>query len=159
MKIYQLLTLSSILLMTLIKGPFYLSDKVFKAAADSTSEVLVGDSSAVDSSKSLALVPPFDFPIVLSGNFGELRSNHFHGGLDFKTQGTVNKPVHAQADGYISRFRVTHGSGYVLDVVYDNGLSAIYRHLNGFVGEAARRIKELQYEQESWEVELKVNPD
>lgn len=104
------------------------------------------------------LVPPFDFPIALSGNFGELRSNHFHGGLDFKTQGTVNKPVRAQADGYIQRLRVTHGSGYVLDVVYENGLSAIYRHLNAFVGEAARRVEELQYSSESWEVELEAAP-
>ena len=33
--------------------------------------------------------PPFDFPLTRSGNFGELRSNHFHGGVDFKTQGEV----------------------------------------------------------------------
>lgn len=109
--------------------------------------------------KAQQLVPPFDFPIALSGNFGELRSNHFHGGLDFKTQGTVNRPVRAQADGYIQRFRVTHGSGYVLDVVYHNGYSAIYRHLNAFVGEASRRIEELQYSSESWEVELTCSPE
>ena len=45
---------------------------------------------------------PFDFPLYLSGNFGELRSNHFRGGLDFKTQGVVGKPLLAIADGYIS---------------------------------------------------------
>ena len=44
---------------------------------------------------------PFDFPLLLSGNFGELRSNHFHGGLDFKTQGVTGKPLLAIADGYI----------------------------------------------------------
>ena len=36
---------------------------------------------------------PFDFPIVFSGNFGEIRANHFHGGLDFKTQGATGKPI------------------------------------------------------------------
>ena len=60
--------------------------------------------------------PPFDFPMIFSGNFGEIRANHFHGGLDFKTGGTIGKPVRALAEGYISRIRVTHGSGYVLDV-------------------------------------------
>ena len=52
---------------------------------------------------------PFDFPLYLSGNFGELRSNHFHGGLDFKTQGVVGKPLLAIADGYISKVTVTPG--------------------------------------------------
>ena len=88
--------------------------------------------------------PPFDFPIVFSGNFGEIRANHFHGGLDFKTGGVTGKPVRALAAGYISRIRVTHGSGYVLDVVYDNGYSTINRHLSAFVGEIARRVEELQ---------------
>lgn len=101
-----------------------------------------------------SFIPPFDFPIVFSGNFGELRANHFHGGLDFKTGGTIGKPVRAQADGYISRIRVTHGSGYVLDVVYDNGYTAIYRHLSAFVGKVAKRVKALQYEKESWEIEI-----
>ena len=45
--------------------------------------------------------PPFDFPLTLSGNFGELRSNHFHGGVDFKTQGEVGKPIHCIADGAV----------------------------------------------------------
>ena len=67
-----------------------------------------------------SFTPPFDFPITFSGNFGEIRANHFHGGLDFKTGGTIGKPVRALADGYISRIRVTHGSGYVLDVAYDD---------------------------------------
>lgn len=97
---------------------------------------------------------PFDFPIYFSGNFGELRSNHFHGGLDFKTQGVSGKKVFALADGYISRIRVNHGSGYVLDVVYDNGYTTINRHLSAFVGEIARLIEEKQYEEESWEVEI-----
>ena len=62
------------------------------------------------------------FPSFSPVNFGEIRANHFHGGLDFKTGGAIGKPVRALADGYISRIRVTHGSGYVLDVVYDNAI-------------------------------------
>jgi ribosomal protein L14 len=50
---------------------------------------------------------PFDFPILLSGNFGELRNNHFHSGIDFKTQGVEGKPIHAVQDGYVSRISVS----------------------------------------------------
>lgn len=106
-----------------------------------------------------SFIPPFDFPITFSGNFGEIRANHFHGGLDFKTGGTIGKPVRALADGYISRIRVTHGSGYVLDVAYDNGYSTINRHLSAFVGDVARWVEDLQYEKESWEVEITPEPD
>lgn len=106
-----------------------------------------------------SFTPPFDFPITFSGNFGEIRANHFHGGLGFKTGGTIGKPVRALADGYISRIRVTHGSGYVLDVAYDNGYSTINRHLSAFVGDVARRVEDLQYEKESWEVEITPEPD
>ena len=106
-----------------------------------------------------SFIPPFDFPITFSGNFGEIRANHFHGGLDFKTGGTIGKPVRALADGYISRIRVTHGSGYVLDVAYDNGYSTINRHLSAFVGDVARRVEDLQYEKESWEGEITPAPD
>lgn len=104
-------------------------------------------------------ISPFDFPLFLSGNFGELRANHFHGGLDFKTQGASGKKVLAIADGYISRIRVTHGSGYVLDVCYDNGYSTINRHLSGFVSPIAQRVEELQYANESWEVSITPEKD
>lgn len=103
--------------------------------------------------------PPFDFPLTLSGNFGEIRSNHFHGGLDFKTGGEIGKPVLALGDGYISRIRVTKGSGHVLDVCYHNGYSTINRHLSAFVSPIAERVEQLQYENENWEVEIVPNPD
>lgn len=103
--------------------------------------------------------PPFDFPLTLSGNFGELRSNHFHGGLDFKTGNVIGKPVLALADGYISRIRVTHGSGYVLEVIYNNGYSTINRHLDSFLPPIAQRVEKLQYEKESYEVALTPEPN
>ena len=103
-------------------------------------------------------VPPFDFPITFSGNFGEIRANHFHGGLDFKTGGVTGKRVRALADGYVSRIRVTHGSGYVLHVTYDNGYTTINRHLSAFVGDIAHRVEERQYAEESWEVDITPEP-
>lgn len=109
--------------------------------------------------KQATFTPPFDFPLTLSGNFGEIRSNHFHGGLDFKTGNVIGKPVLAMADGTITRIRVTHGSGYVLDVCYNNGYSTINRHLSGFVAPIAGRVEKLQYEQESYEVEIIPEPN
>lgn len=107
----------------------------------------------------VSFVPPLDIPIAFAGNFGEIRANHFHGGLDFKTGGRTGEKVRALAKGYISRIRVTHGSGYVLDVVYENGYTTINRHLSSFVGEIARRVEELQYARESWEVEIVPEAD
>ncbi|MDR0891479.1 MAG: M23 family metallopeptidase [Mediterranea sp.] len=104
-------------------------------------------------------VPPFTPPLTLSGNFGEIRANHFHGGLDFKTGGAIGKPVRALADGYISRIRVTNGSGHVLDVCYRNGYTTINRHLSAFMPAIARRVEQLQYKEESWEVEIVPRPD
>mgnify|MGYP002857452018 CR=1 FL=1 len=101
-----------------------------------------------------AYLPPFDFPMVFSGNYGEIRANHFHGGLDIKTQGVTGKPVKAQANGYISRIRVNTGSGYVLNVTYDNGYYLIYRHLSKFTPAIDERVKQVQYEQEQWEVDI-----
>ncbi|MCR4764732.1 MAG: M23 family metallopeptidase [Bacteroidaceae bacterium] len=102
--------------------------------------------------------PPFDFPAVFSGNFGEIRTNHFHAGLDFKTQGATGKPIKAQANGYISRIRVNTGSGYVLNVTYDNGYYLIYRHLSKFTPEIDARVKQWQYGHEQWEVDITPEP-
>ena len=75
-------------------------------------------------------ISPFDFPLFLSGNFGELRSNHFHGGLDFKTQGVVGKPIRCIADGYIGRVTVTPGGyGQAVYIMHDNGYTSVYGHL------------------------------
>lgn len=102
---------------------------------------------------------PFNFPLYLSGNFGELRSNHFHGGLDFKTQHQSGKRLLALADGYISRVQVTQGSGYVLHVVYDNGFTTINRHLQGFVNPLAQWVDSLQYAKESWSIDETLEPN
>ncbi|KAA6334048.1 Murein DD-endopeptidase MepM [termite gut metagenome] len=106
---------------------------------------------------SAAFVSPFDFPLLMSGNFGELRIGHFHSGLDFKTQGVSGKKLFSIGEGYISRILVTHGSGYMLHVRYNNGYTAIYRHLSGFIPPIAERVENEQYKNEMWEVS--ITPD
>lgn len=98
---------------------------------------------------------PFDFPLSLSGNFGELRANHFHGGVDFKTQGVVGKPVRCIADGYISRVTVSPGGyGQAVYITHHNGLTSVYGHLHKFMAEVEKVVEAYQYEHETFAVDL-----
>lgn len=79
---------------------------------------------------------PLDIPLVLSGTFAELRSNHFHGGIDIKTQGRSGLKVKAVADGYVSRVAVSpYGYGNALYVRHPEGYTTVYAHLNAFAPE------------------------
>ncbi|MGL4852270.1 MAG: M23 family metallopeptidase [Phocaeicola sp.] len=105
-------------------------------------------------------IAPFDFPLTLSGGFGELRSNHFHGGIDFKTQGVVGKPIRNIAAGYVSRAVVTPGGyGQALYVTHANGYTSIHGHLLKFASPIQARVEAYQYEQECFSVDLKFEPD
>lgn len=103
--------------------------------------------------------PPMDHEITFAGNYAEIRADHFHGGLDFKTGGVEGKVVRALADGYISRAQVNSSSGLSLTIKYGNGYAAAYRHLSVFAEPIATRVKTLQYEQKSWEMDLQFAPD
>lgn len=103
---------------------------------------------------------PLDIPLALSANFGELRPNHFHSGLDFRTQSVVNKNVYSIEDGYISRIGVNAG-GYGL-VLYINhpktGQTSVYAHLNSFAPQIAQYVKEEQYKQEKYAININDIP-
>ncbi|HBL33230.1 MAG TPA: M23 family peptidase [Porphyromonadaceae bacterium] len=99
---------------------------------------------------------PVDIPPALSANFGELRGNHFHSGIDFKTQQVQNKLIIAIEDGYVSRISVSPG-GYGLALYIDHpatGHTSVYGHLNSFSKKIADYVKRHQYEQESFAVDL-----
>lgn len=103
---------------------------------------------------------PMDIPVLLSGNFGELRSNHFHSGIDFKTQGVEGKPIHSVQDGYVSRISVSPwGYGNGLYITHPDGTTTIYGHLQKFSQKITAYLKEKQYEQESFNVNLSLTPD
>lgn len=98
---------------------------------------------------------PLDVDLVLSGTFGELRSNHFHSGLDIKTQQQEGLNILAAASGYVSRINVaTYGYGKALYIQHPNGYTTVYGHLQKFSPEIEAYIKKIQYERESYEVEL-----
>ena len=103
---------------------------------------------------------PMDIPVLLSGNFGELRSNHFHSGIDFKTQGVEGKPIHSVQDGYVSRISVSPwGYGNGLYITHPDGTTTVYGHLQKFSQKITAYLKEKQYEQESFNVNLSLAPD
>lgn len=100
-------------------------------------------------------MPPFGFEHFLSGNFAELRSNHFHAGLDFKTQGVEGKPISVVADGYIARAKVQYGGyGRALYVMHDNGYMTVYGHLQRFPAEVEKAVRARQYADECFAVDM-----
>lgn len=98
---------------------------------------------------------PMGIPMDLSANFGELRSNHWHMGLDIRTQQKVNLPVYAAAEGYIAHIGIRSQSfGRFIIINHPNGLSTLYAHLNDFFPELEKYVNEQQYAKESWAIEL-----
>jgi len=102
---------------------------------------------------------PMDIPMRLTGNFGELRSNHFHTGIDCKTNGQENLNVYALADGFVSRVAVSpRGYGNALYIDYPNGFTSVYAHINSFSGEIGDYVKRKQYELQKFEIDEKIPP-
>ena len=100
-------------------------------------------------------VNPLEIPLVLSGTFGELRSNHFHAGIDIKTRAQEGFKVVASADGYISRINVSlWGYGNALYVTHDNGYTTVYGHLKSFSPEIDAYVRKKQYQEESFTIRL-----
>ena len=99
---------------------------------------------------------PVNVPIALSGGFGELRANHFHSGIDYKTQQVINKPILSIADGYVSRISVSpSGYGLSLYVTHeDTGHTSVYAHLNSFADDIANYVKSKQYEKETFRIDI-----
>jgi murein DD-endopeptidase MepM/ murein hydrolase activator NlpD len=89
---------------------------------------------------------PLDIPIYLSANFGEIRTNRFHTGVDIKTQGVVGKPVRAAADGYIARVTVApSGYGRALYIAHPNGTTTVYAHLDHFTPALEEYLRSERY--------------
>ena len=91
-------------------------------------------------------VPPMKIPMSLSATFGEIRANHFHGGVDLRVGGDVGEPVYAAAEGYVSRIKVSPwGGGKHIYITHPNGLRTVYMHLDGYAGELAKFVHDYQY--------------
>jgi len=102
---------------------------------------------------------PLGIPMKLAGNFGELRPNHYHMGIDIKTNQQENLPVYAAAEGYVSRIKIEPaGFGRAIYITHPNGYTTLYAHLNNFAAKIDAYAKQRQYALESWKVQIDVPP-
>ena len=100
-------------------------------------------------------INPLDFRLLLSGTFGELRGNHFHAGIDFKTKGVEGQKIYAIADGYISRIKVSsYGYGKALYINHPNGQTSVYAHLKEFSEKIDTIVKKEHYKREKFEINI-----
>jgi len=97
---------------------------------------------------------PLNKELTLTGNFGEIRPDHFHSGFDIKTDAKEGLPVYNIADGYISRIKVSaYGYGNALYITHVNGYTSVYGHLENFNSNLNDFVKKIQYQLQSFEID------
>jgi hypothetical protein len=100
---------------------------------------------------------PVGAKIGLAANFGELRPNHFHMGLDCRTDQKVNMPIYAAADGYIAKVKIEpFGFGRAIYINHPNGLTTLYAHLNDFYPELEEYVRSQQYKMKQWKIFIDI---
>ena len=102
---------------------------------------------------------PMDLPLNLSGNFGQLRSTHFHAGLDIRTNQEIGHKVYSVADGYVSRVRVSiYGYGKAVYVNHPNGKTTVYAHLDQFANNISDLVETEWQKTHKYEVDISLKP-
>jgi len=98
---------------------------------------------------------PLNIGLSVNGSFAEIRSNHFHSGMDFPVQQKEGLPVFAVADGVISRIKVSPGGfGNALYVDHPNGFTSVYAHLQRYNDTITTYMRVNQYRLKSFDVDL-----
>ncbi|NIF07699.1 M23 family metallopeptidase [Chryseobacterium sp. Tr-659] len=103
---------------------------------------------------------PLNIPMQLAANFGAVRTNHFHMGLDLRTNSQENLPVFAAANGYVSRIKIErYGFGNAIYITHPNGYTTVYAHLNKYFDTLDEYVKSKQYKDEKWEQDITFSPE
>ncbi len=103
---------------------------------------------------------PLRLPVSLAGDFAEIRPNHFHSGLDFRTGGKTGQPVYAPADGYVSRINISAwGGGKILYIDHPNGFRTVYMHLDAFCGDIGKFVHDYQYSHHTFAFDINLPKD
>lgn len=102
---------------------------------------------------------PLHLPVAPSGTFAEIRTNHFHGGIDLRVGGDegVGTPVYAPADGYVSRIRISaYDGGKMLYINHEGGITTVYLHLDAYHGDIARYVRRCQAARQCYTLDTNV---
>jgi hypothetical protein len=103
----------------------------------------------------MLFLPPLKIPLLLSASFGELRADHFHSGIDIKTQGVTGKEVIASDEGYVYLLLVSPGGfGRAIFIRHPSGYSTVYGHLDSYAPDIEEYVKAKQYENKSFPVTI-----
>lgn len=103
--------------------------------------------------------PPIGIPMILSGNFGEIRSDHFHSGIDIKTRGSIGHPVFSIEEGHVSRIKVqANGYGKSIYIDHPSGHTSVYGHLDRYRDDIAEFVRSMQYKRRSHTLDLYLKP-
>lgn len=103
---------------------------------------------------------PLKMANSMSATFGEIRANHFHGGLDLRVGGKVGEPVYAAAEGYVSRIKVSPwGGGKHIYITHPNGFRTVYMHLDGYAGELEKFVSGYQYKHRAFAFDVDLPKD
>jgi len=103
---------------------------------------------------------PVNIPIKLAGTFGELRTGHFHAGIDIKTNGVSGKIIKAISDGYVSRIKISaNGYGHAIYLTHPNNITSVYGHLSKYNSKLNKYVKKYQYEHQAFEVNIILKPN
>jgi hypothetical protein len=110
-------------------------------------------------SQAAAYAPPMKNVMSLSANFGEVRPNHLHSGVDFRVGGVEGEPVYAVAKGYVSRIVIRpDGYGNALYVAHPSGTTSVYGHLQRFAAPIAAWAYEKQHANRSFFLDAELGP-
>ncbi len=105
-------------------------------------------------------ISPLAGSLGITGSFGEVRTDHFHSGIDLRTDGMIGKEVKAANDGYISRIKVSSvGYGKSIFIDHPNGLTTEYGHLDRYNALIDEYVKRIQYQQKSFDIDIFPKPN
>ncbi|MBR6979675.1 MAG: M23 family metallopeptidase [Prevotella sp.] len=103
-------------------------------------------------------ISPVHFDVSLAGNFGEPRPNHFHAGLDIKTQQVEGKAVYSIGDGFVCRVsKNVGGMGNAIYVRHPDGYTSVYAHLQRFTPAIEAVVRKWQYKNQSDEIDIQLD--